>query len=109
MSEQDRQPPQDDRARRREARRIIGEYHEQQQRLLLERIRDGFTRMDAGEIDPFELDELIHHYHRSSQKLWSFCQTTGSQALRAVGMLELAREDGDEYHWWEAGDPRRER
>jgi hypothetical protein len=51
---------------------MIGEYHEQQLRLLLDHVRDGFARMDGGEIDPFDLDELIHHYKRSAQKLWSF-------------------------------------
>lgn len=36
-------------ARRRAARQMIGEYHEQQLRLLLERVREGFAKMDAGE------------------------------------------------------------
>jgi hypothetical protein len=40
-------------------------YHEQQLGLLLEGVREGFARMDAGEIDAFELDELIHRYQRS--------------------------------------------
>jgi hypothetical protein len=26
-----------------------------------DRVCDGFARLDAGEIDAFELDELIHH------------------------------------------------
>ena len=39
-----------EKARRRAARAIIGEYHEQQLRLLLERVRDGFARLDADEI-----------------------------------------------------------
>jgi hypothetical protein len=29
---------------------------------LLDRVRDGFARLDAGEIDVFEMDELIHRY-----------------------------------------------
>jgi hypothetical protein len=53
-----------ERAGRREARAVIGAYHEEQLRLLLEHIRSGFARLDAGEIDPFELDDLIHHYKR---------------------------------------------
>lgn len=58
-----------ERARRRAAREMIGEYHDQQLRLLLDRVRDGFKGLDARELDPFELDELIHHYKRSAQKL----------------------------------------
>ena len=29
--------------------------------------------MDAGELDAFELDELIHRYKRSTRELWKFC------------------------------------
>ena len=46
---------------------MIGEYHEEQLRLLLEHVRDGFDKLDRGELDPFELDELIHRYKRSAQ------------------------------------------
>jgi hypothetical protein len=45
--------------------------NEQQLRALLERARDGFARLDAGEIDAFELDELIHRYKRAARELWS--------------------------------------
>ena len=48
-----------ERAQRRAAREVIGRYHEEQLGLLLERVREGFARMDAGEIDAFELDDLI--------------------------------------------------
>jgi hypothetical protein len=33
-------------------------------------VREGFARLDAGEIDAFELDDLIHHYKRSARELW---------------------------------------
>jgi hypothetical protein len=35
-------------------------------------VREGFEKLDGGELDPFELHELIHRYKRSVQKLWSF-------------------------------------
>jgi hypothetical protein len=96
------------RAEQRAARQVIAGYHEQQLRLLLERVREGFTALDAGEIDPFELDELIHHYKRSAQKLWSFCGHSGSQWLSAARTLEDVRERGEpEPDWWAAGQPRR--
>ena len=66
-----------DKARRKQAIAIIGRYHEEQLRLLLERVRDGFAQLDAGAIDPFELDDLIHRYKRSSQKLWGLLQWRG--------------------------------
>jgi hypothetical protein len=97
-----------EKARCRAARQMIAEYHEQQLRLLLDHVRDGFTKMDAGEIDPFDLDELIHHHKRSAQKLWSFCGSSGGAWERAALMLEWSREEGEEEtDWWELGRPRR--
>jgi hypothetical protein len=97
-----------EKARRRAARQMIAEYHEEQLRLLLDHVRDGFARMDADEIDPFDLDELIHHYKRSAQKLWSFCGSRGGAWLRAALTIEWEREQGEpETDWWEVGRPRR--
>jgi hypothetical protein len=98
-------PPTGERAQRHEARKIIGAYHEEQLRGLLEHVREGFARLDAGEIDPFELDDLIYRYKRSARELWKFCGSSGSGWVRAVGTLELLREQDDEPDWWEAGAP----
>ena len=73
-----------DKARRRAARQMIGDYHELQLRLLLDHVRDGFAKMDAGEIDPFDLDDLIHHYKRSAAKLWTICRSSRGQLLRPL-------------------------
>ncbi len=35
-------------------RAIVGAYHQEQMRALLEHVRDGFAQLDAGEIDEFE-------------------------------------------------------
>ena len=109
MSGRDRTPDRSgERAERRAARQTIGAYHEAQLRLLLDRVRDGFARLDAGEIDAFDLDELIHRYKRSARELWKFCGQTGSGWVRAVRTLEFWREQGEELpDWWEAGEPRR--
>lgn len=53
--------------------------------MLLERIRDGFARLDAGQIDVFELDDLIHHYKRCARELWKFC---GSSAQTGCAQQE---------------------
>lgn len=100
-----------ERAQRRPARRRIGAYHEEQLRLLLDRVRDGFARLDAGEINVFELDELIHRYKESARELWKFCSLTGGDPVRAVRTLEFLHEQGEEPpDWWEAGEhPRRRR
>jgi hypothetical protein len=46
------------------ARQPIAAYHDGQLRELLKHIRQGFERLDAGEIDACELDELIDRYPR---------------------------------------------
>ena len=97
-----------EKARRRAARELIDGYHDEQLRELLAHVREGFGRLDRGEIDPFELDELIHRYKRSAQKLWSFCGSGGSDWERAARYLEWLREQGEaEPDWWAAGEPRR--
>jgi hypothetical protein len=99
-----------ERAQRRAARRTIGAYHEEQLRLLLERVREGFARLDAGEIDAFELDELVHRYKRSARELWKFCGQSGSGWLTAARTVEYLREQDDELpDWWAAGEPRSRR
>ena len=81
-----------------------------QLRLLLDRVTDGFARLDTGGIDVFELDELIHRYKRSARELWKFCGQTGSDRVFAARTLEFWRQQGEELpDWWDAGEPRRRR
>ena len=62
----------------------LGAYHEEQLRLLLDRVPDGFARFDSGELGVFELDELIHRYKRSARELWKFCGSSGSDRKSVV-------------------------
>ena len=100
----------DSRAERRSARELIGRYHEEQLGLLLAKVRDGFARLDAGDVDAFELDELIHHYQRSARALWKFCGQTGPGWVSAAKMLRYLKEQGEDLpDWWVVGAPRRRR
>lgn len=98
-----------EKAERRAARELIGNYHQEQLGGLLEHVRAGFVRLDAGEIDEFDLDDLIHRYKRSAVELWKFCGSSGGQWLSAARALAYQREHGDEPDWWDAGAPRRRR
>ena len=95
-----------DKTARRAGRQLIAAYHDEQLRKLLEHIRQGLNQLDTGEIDAFEMDELIHRYHRCAQKLWSFCGSSGGQWLQAAKNLACYRRQGEEPDWWEAGAPR---
>ncbi len=70
---------------------MVATYHQARLADLLEHVRRGFAEYDAGQIDAFELDDLIHQYKRATIELWKFCGVSGSQ-------LELvARRVGHTY------------
>ena len=96
-------------AERRAARAAVAAYHETELGKLIERLRREIARYDAGEIDALELDDLIHHYTRAAQKLWSFCTGSGGQIEMAARTLEWLREQDDLPDWWEQVRPRRSR
>jgi hypothetical protein len=99
----------DTRAARRAARAVVGGYHAAQLAELIEHVREALIRYDAGEIDAFELDEVIHHYKRATQELWKFCVGGGSHVLFAAGTLAYWDAEGERPDWWAAGAPRRRR
>jgi hypothetical protein len=105
----DTQPGSGEKADRRAARELIATYHRTQLRALLEQVRAGFAQLDAGEIDEFDLDDLIHHYKRSAAELWKFCGSSGGQWQQAANALTYLREQGEEPDWWEMGAPRRKK
>jgi len=92
-------------AARQDARAAVSSYHQQELGTLLEHVRVGFHRLDAGEIDAFELDGLIHRYKRAAAKLWSFCGSSGSQWEQAAGALARMRESGETRDWWAEAAP----
>jgi len=96
-------------AERRAARQAIAAYHQDQLRGLLDHVREGFERLDCGEIDEFDLDDIIHCYKRAAGELWNFCGSSGSKWERAAHALEYLREQSDEPDWWEMAAPRNER
>lgn len=97
-----------DKAERRAARELVGRYHREELGKLLQHVREGFARLDSGEIDEFDLDELIHQYKSAATKLWSFCGNSGGQwlqAAKALRYLEASGEPGRD--WWEEAARRR--
>jgi hypothetical protein len=89
-------------AGRRVDRALLATYHEARLAELLERVRDGFADYDAGRIDAFELDGLIHQYTLAARELWKFCAVSGAQAEFAARTLELWRQRGEEPNWWQS-------
>jgi hypothetical protein len=89
---------------------LVVSYHEARLADLLERVREGLDRYDAGELDAFELDELIHRYKRAARELWKFCaDLRGSTAHFVARTLEEMQERGETIDWWERGNPEHRR
>jgi hypothetical protein len=90
----------DEKAARRAARELMSAYHQEQLGALLDRVREGFAQLDRGEIDEFDLDDLIHRYKRAAADLWKFCGSTGGQWIQAADALTYLRAHGEEPDWW---------
>jgi hypothetical protein len=103
-------PAKPSKAERRADIAAVAGYHEARLADLLERVREGFARYDAGELDAFELDNLIHRYKRATRELWKLCDDLrGSSARTTARMLEDLERRGETIDWWERGNPERER
>jgi hypothetical protein len=96
-------------ADRRAARATVSTYHEGELARLIEHVRDGLAHYDSGGIDAFELDEIIHHYKRATQKLWTFCTGSGARVHSTATTIEWLRDQGELPDWWEQSTPRRAR
>ncbi len=95
--------------KRRAAQEIVAAYHQQQLRALLRHVQEALAKLDAGEIDSFEVDDFIHRYKRAAKQLWMFCGSSGSQVLHAAAAIAHMRERGEERDWWAESGPRGER
>jgi hypothetical protein len=86
---------------RRAARDAVAAYHEEQLGELVRHVRLAVEGFQAGELDAFEVDELIFQYSRAAKELWKFCNL-GNIEISA----RMVRDDppGD---WWERGARRR--
>jgi hypothetical protein len=97
----------DAKARRRADRALLATYHEAKLADLLGHVRAGFAAYDSGQIDAFQLDDVIDQYKRSAQELWKFCTVSGADVEMAVRALELRKAENDEPDWWEMGTRKR--
>ncbi len=80
---------------------MVGTYHKEQLRGLLEHVRHGFAQLDAGEIDEFALDDLIHRYKKAATKLWAFCGGGRGSILDAATAIDYLRQRGQSPpDWW---------
>ena len=96
-------------AERRSARALVASYHEAQLAGLLEHVAGALERYRAGELDAYEVDELIHHYKTAARELWKFCwgRGSGSYVETVARTLERQADEGERIDWWAESAPPR--
>ena len=86
---------------RRAAVKVVAEYHEARLAELVQRVGDGVDRFRSGELDVFEVDQVMFQYSRAAKELWKFCNPSGAEFN--AGLIR----DGAAVDWWERGALRR--
>lgn len=77
----------------------MAKYHEIQLAALVERVGSAIDRFRDGQLDAFDVDQVLFHYLRAAKELWKFCNL-GDTELAANIMRERPAVD-----WWQRGAP----
>jgi len=96
-------------ARRKAARAAVAAYHGASLAEIQDRVREAPARAEVGELDAFEVDELIDRYTQAARELWKTCAMSPSNVESVAWMLRDMAERGETIDWWEARAPRRRR
>ncbi len=92
---------------RRAARELVASYHETQLAIVLEHVAAAIDAHRVGLLDVYDVDEVIHQYHRAARELWKFCWSGGAGAhIEIVARLIEQPIDGEDVDWWQCGAPR---
>jgi hypothetical protein len=78
---------------------VVAEYHQAELGHLVARVGEAVDRYRAGELDAFDVDQVLFRYSRSAKELWKYCKYL--QPEIAAAMLREHPHD-----WWERGAPR---
>jgi hypothetical protein len=89
-----------DKAERRAARAVVGDYHRVQLGELVGRVAEAIDSWRAGELAAFDVDEVLFQYARAAKELWKFCN------LGPVDITARIIRDDPPAGWWELGAPR---
>jgi hypothetical protein len=88
---------------RRQAREAVTSYHGAELAELVAQVAESIDRFRGGELDAFDVDEVLFQYFRAAKELWKFCN---------IGNVELTASqlrEGPPIDWWERGAPQRAR
>jgi len=80
---------------------VIADYHRAQLGGLVARVGEAIDQYRAGELDAFDVDQVLFQYSRAAKELWKFCNSV--QVEIAAALIR----DQPPSDWWEHGAPRR--
>ncbi|HWS35430.1 MAG TPA: hypothetical protein VN408_22165 [Actinoplanes sp.] len=90
-----------EKAERHAARAAVAAYHEAELAKLVAHVGGAVDAHRAGELDAFEVDEVLFRYSRAAKELWKFCHQTQAEIVAWI-LREQPPAD-----WWERAAPRR--
>jgi len=85
---------------RQAASEAVVKYHENQLASLQEHVGAVLECFRNGELDAFEVDQVLFQYSRAAKELWKFCNFGDPEFA-----TDLVRERPI-VDWWERGAPR---
>jgi hypothetical protein len=85
---------------RRAARAVVAGYHGEQLAELVDHVGKAIDRYRAGELDAFEVDQVLFQYSRAAKELWKFCNYLDVEVAAAMTLEKPVLD------WWERGASR---
>ena len=80
---------------------MVAEYHQAELGSLLARVAEAVDRYRDGELDAFDVDQVLFQYSRAAKELWKYCNLVQVEIAAAMIREQPAHD------WWERGAPRR--
>jgi hypothetical protein len=81
----------------------VTSYHAAELSELVAHVAESIDRFRGGELDAFDVDQVLFQYSRAAKELWKFCH---------IGNVELTASQlrhGPPIDWWGRGAPQRAR
>ncbi|GHO96484.1 hypothetical protein KSF_065320 [Reticulibacter mediterranei] len=88
-------------AERAVAREQIGRYYAKKLAHLQQHLFEALVMRRTEELDPFEIDEYIHRYHKQSQELYVYINTQSHSNASLPIWLEAIEADEQGRNVWQ--------
>ena len=79
---------------------MVAEYHQAELENLVARVGEAVDGYRAGELDAFDVDQVLFQYSRAAKELWKYCNYLQVETAAAMIREQPPRD------WWERGAPR---